>query len=146
MWIFNQASSAARTALIYITAGALIVIWTGVWYLYLHNNPPDTSSVYYWCGGLLLTGLTLMVIGFGLGRIGRAARHADMPAEVSPTMAVAAPANATPAPTVAPAIPIAPAVVAYGRVVASVPQEVSPLPAGAVNHKEVTQPVERRLR
>jgi len=91
MWFFKQTSSAARTALVYVTVGALTVIWTGVWYVYLHNNPPETTSVYYWCGGLLLTGLTLIVIGFGLGRIGRLARHAETPA------AVASPVVMTPA-------------------------------------------------
>jgi hypothetical protein len=105
MWLFNQASSAARTALIYITAGALTVIWTGVWYLYLHNNPPETNGVYYLCGGLLITGLTLIVIGFGLGRIGRAARHADMPTEIaSPVAVIPATPVATQAPVVASAI------------------------------------------
>jgi hypothetical protein len=96
MWVFNQASTTARTALIYITAGAMLVIWTGVWYLYLHNNPPETNSIYYWCVGLLMTGLTLMVIGFGLGRIGRAARPAGGGAEVSRTPAI--PLNASPTP------------------------------------------------
>ena len=57
MWRFNQVGSAARTALIYITAGAMMVIWTGIWYLYLHNNQPDTNAVYYLCGGLLMTGV-----------------------------------------------------------------------------------------
>jgi metalloendopeptidase OMA1, mitochondrial len=31
MWLFNQSSSTARAALIYITA--LVTIWTGVWYV-----------------------------------------------------------------------------------------------------------------
>jgi hypothetical protein len=97
MWFFNQTSTAARTALIYITAGALTVIWTGVWYVYLHNNPPETSNPYYWCGGLLLTGLTLMVIGFGLGRIGRSARHAETPATIASPLEVTPLPNASPA-------------------------------------------------
>jgi hypothetical protein len=89
MWLFNQVSSAARTAVIYVTVGALAVIWTGVWFLYLHNNPPENNSVYYWCGGLLASGLTLMGIGFGLGQIGRSARHADLPVqEVTPSTTV----------------------------------------------------------
>lgn len=150
MWIFNQASSAARTALIYITAGAMMVIWTGVWYVYLHNNPPETSTVYYWCGGLLMTGLTLMVIGFGFGRIGRAARHADMPAEVVPTVAVPPPANATATPVVAPASPVASAVAPDGRVLATPPQEASPLLGGketlATNLKRGIEPSDSRLR
>jgi hypothetical protein len=103
MWLFNQASSAARTALIYITAGALVVIWTVVWYVYLHNNPPETNSVYYWCTGFLVTGLTLVLIGFGLGRIGRSARHADLPPD-GLTVAVTnpRPSAVAPAPEMAP--------------------------------------------
>jgi hypothetical protein len=79
MWLFNQASTAARTSLVYITVGALTVIWTGIWYVYLYNNSPDTNSVYYWCTGFLVSGLTLVLIGLGLGRIGRSARGADLP-------------------------------------------------------------------
>jgi hypothetical protein len=79
MWLFNQASTAARTSLVYITVGAMAVIWTGIWYVYLYNNPPETHSVYYWCTGFLVSGLTLVVIGLGLGRIGRSARGADHP-------------------------------------------------------------------
>jgi hypothetical protein len=95
MWFFSQTSSAARTALAYITVGALIVIWTGVWYVYLHNNPPDITNPYYWCGGLFLTGITLIVIGFGLGRIGRSARHAETSATIAPSI-TAPPPNVTP--------------------------------------------------
>jgi hypothetical protein len=142
MWIFNQAPSAARTALIYITAGALMVIWTGVWYLYLRNNPPETNSVYYWCGGLLATGLTLMVIGFGLGRIGRAARHADMPAEIAPTVAVTPPSNAIPT-AVVPASPIVPAVATDGRAQAPMPQAEGSL---STSRQRVNQPADRTLR
>jgi hypothetical protein len=106
MWLFNRSSSAARVALIYITVGAMIVIWTGVWCVFLHNNPPDTTSVYYLVGGLLVTGLTFLGIGFGLGSIGRAARHADMPAEVA-APALVVPAANPPGP-VAPVVPSAP--------------------------------------
>jgi hypothetical protein len=95
MWLFNQLSSSARTAVIYITVGALCVIWTGVWFLYLHNNPPDNNAVYYWCGGFLVTGITLIGIGFGLGQIGRSARHADVPPQevktAQPTAGAVAP-------------------------------------------------------
>jgi hypothetical protein len=73
MWLFNQSSTTARTALFYITAGAFAVVWTGVWFVYLFNNPPETNSAYYWCTGILVTGLTLVLIGLGLGRFGRPA-------------------------------------------------------------------------
>lgn len=101
MWLFNQSLTAARTALIYVTVGALTVIWTAIWYVYLSNNPPETHAVYYWCTGLLATGLTLVLIGFGLGRIARSAQHVDLPlAEVPHVVVNTQPNAAAPAPLV----------------------------------------------
>jgi RsiW-degrading membrane proteinase PrsW (M82 family) len=103
MWLFNQASSAARISLTYITIGAMSVIWTGVWYVYLYNNPPETHSVFYLCAGFLVTGLILILIGFGLGHIGRSAQCADLPAQhVVPAVMNAPPAPASPVAVVAP--------------------------------------------
>jgi hypothetical protein len=104
MWLLNQASSAARVSLTYITIGAMSVIWTGVWYFYLYNNPPETHGVFYWCGGLLVTGLILMLIGFGLGHIGRSAQRADLPPQqVAPAVISTQPTPASPVAVVAPA-------------------------------------------
>jgi hypothetical protein len=100
----SSTSSAARTSLVYITIGALVMIWTGVWYVFLHNNPPTSHSVYYWCAGFGVTGLTMFIIGLGVGRIGYSARAADLPQAVGPP-AVATDANGQPAavvPVVAP--------------------------------------------
>jgi hypothetical protein len=72
-------SPAARTALIYVTAGALTMIWTGVWFLYMAKYPPDTEIPYYFCGGLMATGLTVLILGLVVGRIGRSAQHAELP-------------------------------------------------------------------
>lgn len=109
MWLLQRTSSAARTALVYITIGALIVIWTGVWWLYLRNNPPETTGVYYWCGGFMVTGLTLIAIGLGIGQIGRSARHADLPPpeQTSPTTSPPR-ADVAVMPTAVPAAPVAP--------------------------------------
>ena len=97
MWLFNQASSAARISLIYITVGAMSVVWTGVWYVYLFNNPPETHGAYYWCAGFLVTGLILMLLGFGLGHIGRAAQRADLPPQqIGPAVMNAQPVAAIP--------------------------------------------------
>jgi hypothetical protein len=94
-------SSSARTALMYVTVGALVVVWTGVWYIYLNNNPPETNRPYYLCAGLLISGLTLLGIGLGLGRIGSSARQAEVPVH-SVTNVPAAPASNGP-PAVTPA-------------------------------------------
>jgi hypothetical protein len=79
MIILTKPSAEARVALIYITGGALLGVWSGVWYLYLRDSPPTTAVPYYLCTGFLLTGLILILIGFGVGHIGRAARRAELP-------------------------------------------------------------------
>jgi len=78
MLVHNKPSAAARMALAYITVGALTVIWTGVWWAYLRTQVVPSVTSYYYCVGFMLTGFTLLVIGLGLGRIGRAARPADV--------------------------------------------------------------------
>lgn len=97
MWPFSQWTTAGRAAVIYITVGALTVIWTGVWYVSLFNNPP-TGSAYYWCTGFLVTGLVMMLIGAGLGMISRSARHADQPLAAVPVTVVNLQPNAATAP------------------------------------------------
>lgn len=92
-------SPAARTSLIYVTVGALTIIWTVVWYVYMYNNPPSTPGPRYFAGGLMATGLTMLLIGFGIGRLGHAARNADNPAVVA---AVAPPVTVPATPEVVP--------------------------------------------
>src|SRR6516225_8171785 len=82
--ILSKPSSAARTAVMYITVGALLVVWTVVWYLYL-NRHEGTDLAYYLDYGFFFTGLVLIVIGVTIGRIGRSARHAELPPEVKPS-------------------------------------------------------------
>ena len=102
MWLFNQASSTARISLTYITLGAMSVIWTVVWYVYLCNNPPESHGVFYWCAGFLVTGIILILIGFGLGHIGRSAQRADPPPSKLPQAVVnTEPATAPPVAVVA---------------------------------------------
>ncbi len=83
----SKASSASRIAIIYITIGALMLVWSAVWYLWLNELRPEERSSYFWCFGVMLSGLTLVVIGLGVGRIGRAAADADL----SPEQATATP-------------------------------------------------------
>ena len=110
----SSTSPAARTSLVYITLGALIVIWTGVWYLYLHNNPPvatdaaHVAPVYYWCGGLGVTGAVLIVIGLAVGRVGTSARQADLPhAVVTPPVVTDAIGKPVAVQVPSPAVPVA---------------------------------------
>jgi hypothetical protein len=111
MPLTTQPSPATRTALTYITIGALMVVWSGLWFWYLWHNPSDTSLVYYLCSGLMLTGITLAVIGLGLGQIGWAARHADLPPDglipTAPTKPAPPPATTAGPPAGVPPIIIA---------------------------------------
>ena len=120
--ILSKPSSAARTAVMYITLGALMVVWTVVWYLYL-NSHGGTDLAYYLDYGFFFTGLVLIVIGVTIGRIGRSARHAELPPEVKPSESTAQPAVTNAPPQPAPALP-------PGYFVA--PQPAAPVPGGAV--------------
>jgi hypothetical protein len=93
MPFLSKPSGAARTSLAYITIGALITVWTIIYWSYIGRHPDNFSdATYYWVYGFFFTGLVLLVIGLALGRIGRAARHAELPPEV-PNEPTAEPAN-----------------------------------------------------
>ncbi len=81
MALLTQPSSAARTSLIYITVGALTLVWTGVWWMYLRQSPPEEGARFVWyiCYGLMATGGVVLLIGLAVGQIGRQARHAELP-------------------------------------------------------------------
>ncbi len=68
MVILTKSSSAPGTALFYITAGSLMTIWAAVWFFAFQ---PENRVAVGLCAGLFLTGLAFLVIGFGVGRIGR---------------------------------------------------------------------------
>jgi len=73
-----------KAAVIYVTVGALIDVWSGIWGFYLLNNPGHGTAAWYWCYGLLLTGAALVLIGMAIGWIGRSRpvrRHAGPPHE-----------------------------------------------------------------
>ncbi len=77
MPILTRPSFGPRTALIYITIGSLVDVWTLVWYF---TRTYDLSrDGWFWLTGLFLTGFTFLLIGFFLGPIGRAARAAELP-------------------------------------------------------------------
>ena len=114
MPILTQPAFGPRTALIYVTVGALIDVWTLVWYFTRERALSGTEQ--FWVIGLILTGLTFVVLGLFLGQLGRAARRAEMPppevaqaeANIQKTAAANPPAVAT-APS-APVVAGAPAV------------------------------------
>jgi hypothetical protein len=124
MWPFSEWTTAGRAALTYITVGVLTVIWAGVWYVYLFNNP-SAQSASYWCTGFLVTGLAMVVIGLVLGMISRSARHADLPPAGVPVAVVNLQPNATaPAPVLAPLNVTSPVVAPDGQVVLAPPKSL----------------------
>ena len=137
MAMMTQPSFGPRTAVMYVTTGALLVVWTGVWYVSNHNGAsPQMTS--FWIPGLFLSGLALLAIGMFLGPLGRAARKAELPpaeatnaeariqqtaaartapVAITPSPGTAVPGNGTnvkPAPAVA-AAPAAPVATAASR-------------------------------
>jgi len=105
MPLLSKPSFAPRTALIYITVGALLDVWTVVWYFWFARDQQGYISrdTWFWLSGLFLSGLVLMLIGFYLGRIGRAARKAETPPSdvEADEAAIQQTAAATPNPVVA---------------------------------------------
>ncbi len=77
--ILSKPSSAAPTSLFYITVGALMTVWSGIWFFYLSRNESDHKFVHYLCTGFLVTGLVLLAIGMLIGPMGRHARKAELP-------------------------------------------------------------------
>ena len=57
-----SANPAARSALTYITVGALMDVWAGVWYWYMTSVPNGNRDGTWWyvCMGLLMSGAVLI--------------------------------------------------------------------------------------
>jgi RsiW-degrading membrane proteinase PrsW (M82 family) len=77
--ILSKPSSSAPTSLFYITLGALLTVWSAIWYVYLNRTGSDSQGIYYLCTGFLVTGLVLLTIGMLIGPLGRLARKAELP-------------------------------------------------------------------
>src|SRR5262245_26449673 len=76
----REPSKGAKYSIYYLTAGALVMIWSAVWFYYLlQHDYPAGDIRYYLCTGLLLSGAAVFVIGSLIGWIGREAKHADVP-------------------------------------------------------------------
>jgi hypothetical protein len=62
MAIFNIAVS-PRTSMTYLTIGALVDVWTAIWY-FMYGAHDRTTA--FWLLGLFFTGLTLVILGMAL--------------------------------------------------------------------------------
>ncbi|HJZ89504.1 MAG TPA: hypothetical protein VKE40_01440 [Gemmataceae bacterium] len=109
MPILSNPAFGPRTAIAYITVGALLDVWTGVWYFTFARDQQGNLSqqTWFWLWGLFLTGLTLIVIGLLLGSIGRSARKAELPPAEAEAQeaAIQQTAAATPHPIMPGAVP-----------------------------------------
>lgn len=108
----TQTSGGARLAVVYLTVGAIMDVWSALWFFWMRTHADGTDGRYFWCYGFFLTGLTLVIIGLALGRIGKSARQAEAPVDNTANVA---------APLTAPALPAAPlptspqATITYGN-------------------------------
>jgi hypothetical protein len=81
--------SSAQLSVIYITAGALIDVWSGIWCVYLAKHDAVNDLSWYLCWGLVLSGLVLVGIGLILGQIERVSRNAQLAREAAAAVAQA---------------------------------------------------------
>jgi hypothetical protein len=109
----RQPSPSTSLAILYITVGVLLTIWSAVWYWFLRSREGVPDWEYFVCCGLFFSGLALGIIGVLVGRIGRAAQHADIPvgqvtaATVQPTNTSGQPVAPPTAQPVPAAMPVA---------------------------------------
>lgn len=73
-----------KVALIYVTVGAMIDVWTAVYYFAygrsrMSDGNGDDNTIWFWVVGFFLTGLVLIILGLVLGPLGRAARESELP-------------------------------------------------------------------
>lgn len=117
MPILSHPAFGPKTALGYVTGGALLCVWTLVWYFTRGQDRALDHTDWFWLAGLFLTGTTFVFLGLVLGPLGRAARQAELPptdaihaeAAIAQTAAAHPPAVAAVPPTAPTIPPIAPA-------------------------------------
>src|SRR5262245_886404 len=63
MPLLSKPAFGPRIAIVYITIGALLDVWTAVWYFtYARDNAGAIPrSTWFWLAGFFLTGVTLIV-------------------------------------------------------------------------------------
>jgi hypothetical protein len=129
--MLSQPAFGPKLSIGFITGGALLDVWALVWRYTVAPNEL-TNNQEFWFYGLLLTGVTFIVIGAFLGSIGRAARKAELPpVEATPAEAsIQAHAAANPHPAVAGTV-AAPGTLPAGAV---------PAPVAPVAHPSQVRP------
>jgi len=87
MPMLSQPAFGPKLSIGFITGGALLDVWTLVWRYTIKSGVALDETQHFWYLGLLLTGMTFLIIGAFLGSIGRAARKAELPPEGHATRA-----------------------------------------------------------
>ena len=98
MALLPKQARSATMAIVYITVEALIDVWTAVYYTYAQRQGTMSDAAKFSCAGFFFSGLVLLCIGLLIGKIGRAARRAEVtavPDQVVTPAAPAAPAQVT---------------------------------------------------
>src|SRR3954463_1645521 len=102
MSMLSNPAFGPRLAVAYVTIGALIDVWTGVWYYSYVQGGGLSNNAWFWVTGFFLTGLTLMVLGLLIGPLGQHARKSELPPDEAkrPEAQIQGTAAATPNPVV----------------------------------------------
>jgi hypothetical protein len=80
MSMLSRPSFGPRVALIYVTLGSLIALWTGVyWWFKVSGDAGTSENTKFWLIGFFLTGMVLIFIGLIIGPLGQQARKAELP-------------------------------------------------------------------
>src|SRR5947208_9972695 len=104
-WGQPKQATSATMAIVYITVGALMDVWTVIYYIYARRHNFDDNT-FLWIYGFFFSGLVLMAIGFALGRIGRSAKQAEVSPPPTQVMTPAVPAQAAATHTTQPVAPV----------------------------------------
>lgn len=131
MAMLSKPAFGPKVALVYVTIGALIDVWTVVYYFAFARGEPLSNTTWFFLLGLFFTGIVLIILGLILGPLGRAARQAELPPAGASTRAEAniERTAANPPPVVANPAPM---MGAYAMPPSGTPAPPGPLPAGAV--------------
>ena len=86
-------SRSASGAILYVTVGTLLMIWSGLYYYYFLSAAERTSDWQnFACLGTILSGFAIAAIGLLFGVIGRGAKAADTTVGAAPIGPMVAPA------------------------------------------------------
>ena len=134
MPLLSKPSFGPRVAITYITVGALLGVWTAVWYFTFARDDQGyiARNTWFWLTGFFLTGLTLIIIGILIGEIGRKARKAELPPPEAQPQEAAIQQTAAAMPP-----PVVPATTAAAPVIAN------PMTGAAPAATQVQQPAQQ---